>query len=212
MGWMNRTRQGMGDSAQQASDTPIARSHHLVVEELGDELLVYDLRQNRAHSLGASAARVWRACDGETSVDSLASKAGVDADTVARALTELSKCELLDGGAAQPTNGYTRRDAGVKVAKMGAALAAVPLIVSVAAPAAAMAVTVTEEFCQALTVQGHGCGECHKIGCCCCEPPGTTGSSVTKPCHADCITHPDCNIGVQPNCNGPTANCKLKGG
>src|SRR5829696_3089212 len=93
VGWINRIRPGTRDKmSRQVSDRPAARSEHLVVEELGDELLVYDLQLNRAHSLGDSAARVWRACDGKTMVDSLCAKTDLDADTVARALSELREC------------------------------------------------------------------------------------------------------------------------
>jgi hypothetical protein len=208
VGWKNRKRSVANDSSRTLSK-PLARNDELVVEELGDELLVYDLARDRAHSLGAVAARVWRASDGETSVESLSADLELDDETVARAVLELRECHLLDTGPAM-NDGVTRRDMGIRVAKLGAAAAAVPLIVSVAAPTAAQAVT--EAFCQGITATGHGCGECHKFGCCCCEPPGTDATSVTKPCHADCVTHPDCNIGTQPNCNGPTDNCKIQGG
>jgi hypothetical protein len=188
---------------------PLARSEDLVVEELGDELLIYDLSRDEAHSLGATAARVWKACDGKTKVAELGAQLGVDDETVADALVQLRTCSLLDDGP-DNENGFTRRALSLRAMKLGAAAATAPLIVSIVAPTAAMAVT--ESFCQKLTVTGHGCGECHKIGCCCCEPPGTTATSSTKPCHADCVTQPACNIGTQPNCNGPTANCKLQGG
>jgi len=193
---------------------PLARTGELAIEELGDELLVYDLKIDRAHSLGATVSRVWRACDGSTTIDDLSPALNLDPATVVRAIEELDSCELLDPGV--PGNGAgttTRRELGLKLAKVGAAAAVVPMIVSVSAATARQAGSPpTEAECQALTVIGHGCGECHKIGCCCCEPPGTTSTSSTKPCHADCVTQPDCNIGTQPNCNGPTANCKLKGG
>lgn len=185
---------------------PLARNDELVVEELGDELLVYDLTRNEAHSLGALAARVWKACDGKTSVDAISTQLGVDRDQVEEALSGLSTTHLLDEGPQTNGNGLTRRGLTLRAVKIGAAAATAPLIVSIAAPAAALAVT--EAFCQGISVSANGCGDCHKFGCCCCEPPGGT----TKPCHADCITHPDCNIGTQPNCNGSTANCKLQGG
>lgn len=188
---------------QTRSIPPLARNDELVVEELGDELLVYDLTRNEAHSLGALAARVWKACDGETSVDAISTKLGVSRDEVDEALAGLSTTHLLD----EPEqSGMTRRGLTLRAVKLGAAAAAAPLIVSIAAPTAAMAVT--EAFCAGISVSANGCGDCHKFGCCCCEPPGGT----TKPCHADCITSPDCNIGTQPNCNGSTANCKLHGG
>lgn len=188
---------------------PRARSDDLVVEELGDELLVYDLTNDRAHSLSATAARVWRACDGSTTVEDLGAGHDLDPDTVRRSLDELGTCALLDSGI--PSNGgATRRELTLRVAKVGAVAAAAPLIVSVLAPTPSQAATPpTEEFCQSINVTGHGCGECHKFGCCCCEPPGTTNSSVTKPCHADCAA-PDCNLAPAANCNGSTDNCKQK--
>jgi hypothetical protein len=203
VGWKTRQRSVAKDSSRTLIK-PLARADELVIEELGDELLVYDLVRDRAHSLGASAARVWRACDGETKVEGLSAKLDLDDETVARALLELRDCHLLDGEVVA-NGGVTRRDLGIKTAKLGAAAAAVPLIVSVVAPAAAQAVT--EAFCARLDT-GHGCGECHKFGCCCCEP--TNGA--TKSCHADCDTHPDCNNPPLTNCNGSTDNCKTPGG
>jgi hypothetical protein len=194
---------------------PLARDEGLVVEELGDELLVYDLTRDEAHCLGTVAARVWNACDGSTTVDSLSAQLSVDHETVVEALSGLRACHLLDEGPAAAT--ITRRGLTRRAVKIGAAAVAAPLIVSIAAPAAAMAVT--ESFCAKISVAtGHGCGECHKYGCCCCEPKGAGGqnsyatktgsSSSTKPCHADCHTNPACNVGVQANCNGNTANCQ----
>lgn len=195
---------------QTRTTPPLARTEALVVEELGDELLVYDLKRDEAHSLGAVAATVWKACDGETTVDQLASELGLGRDAVAEAVDGLSTCNLLDEGPeAEEASKLTRRGLSLKAVKLGAAATAAPLIVSIAAPTAAMAVT--EAFCQGIVVSRKGCGDCHKYGCCCCEPPGGVVPG-SKPCHADCITQPACNTGTQPNCNGPTANCKLKGG
>jgi len=43
---------------------PLARSADLIVDSVGDELLVYDSVSHRAHSLNSVGAAVWRACDG----------------------------------------------------------------------------------------------------------------------------------------------------
>jgi hypothetical protein len=138
---------------------------------------------------------------------------GLDHETVADAISGLRACHLLDEGPTAAT--MTRRGLTMRAVKIGGAAVAAPLIVSIAAPAAAMAVT--ESFCAKISVAtGHGCGDCHQYGCCCCEPKGAgqtspstlTVSSSTKPCHADCHTHPACNVGVQANCNGNTANCQ----
>ena len=51
---------------------PHARKEGLVVKELPDELLVYDLERHRAHCLNPTAALVWKHSDGQTSVEEIA--------------------------------------------------------------------------------------------------------------------------------------------
>lgn len=185
---------------------PLARTQGLVTEELGEELLVYDLDVDHAHCLGPTAARVWRRCDGRTASAEIAAELELHAAELDRALQELDRCELLVAPAIDK-GGLSRRDFGLRIVKAGAVAASVPLVISIAVPATAAA-TVTEEFCQAIIVAGQGCGECHQQGCCCCQPPG--GS--TKPCHASCLPAPSvCQPGGDntPNCNGPTSICKL---
>ena len=45
---------------------PRARSEGLVIEELADELLVYDLQRNKAHCLNSTAAKIWKKCNGRS--------------------------------------------------------------------------------------------------------------------------------------------------
>jgi hypothetical protein len=148
---------------------PRARSEELVVEELDDQLLVYDLRTDQAHALSADAARVWRCCDGETSVEALGASAGVELETTQRALAELESCGLLDSAPGRE-QGSTRREATVKLAKLGAAAASAPLIASIVAPAGAGAVVACEN------VRCSAANPCAGSGCCCCttfiECPG----------------------------------------
>jgi len=47
---------------------PQARHDELFVEEMDEELLVYDAKYQCAHRLNATAAWVWRRCDGQRSV------------------------------------------------------------------------------------------------------------------------------------------------
>jgi hypothetical protein len=116
---------------------PTARTAELLVEELGEELLIYDQRSDRVHCLSSAVCSVWRACDGETSVEQLASALNMESELVERALGELEGCDLLDADVA----GLTRREATTRLARMGAAAAAAPLIYSIAAPTPALAVT-----------------------------------------------------------------------
>ena len=82
---------------------PQARKDGLIVRELGEEVLVYDLERHRAYCLNPMAAWVWRHCDGRTSVEALARKMaeawGVPADGtwVEMALERLGRARLLVG-------------------------------------------------------------------------------------------------------------------
>ena len=44
---------------------PKTRSTQIFVQELPDELVVYDVERNEVHCLNGSAARVWALCDGK---------------------------------------------------------------------------------------------------------------------------------------------------
>lgn len=50
------------------AQNPVARQSGLVVQEMPEEVLVYDLETNKAHCLNQSAAFVWKSCDGKNSV------------------------------------------------------------------------------------------------------------------------------------------------
>ena len=55
---------------------PTGRAENLVVQEYGNDILVYDLVDHRALSLNETSARVWRACDGKKSVAEIAAEIG----------------------------------------------------------------------------------------------------------------------------------------
>lgn len=190
-----------------STDKPLARSDELVVEELGDELLVYDLTANRAHSLGVKAARVWRACDGKGTADAVSARSGLDADTTARALAELRACALLDGEPPVDSgNGMTRRQMTFKVAQVGATAAAVPLIWSIAGPIPEAAATPTPAQC--LLYVDKDCSNCKNIcGCCCC---GQAGGGGVEPSCKVCFTISGCPTFTLPG--GGTGKCSAKAG
>jgi hypothetical protein len=209
VGWNIRKRSvARQDATSLGSHKPLARSHGLVIEELGDELLVYDQLSDRAHCLGAKASTVWRACDGEKTVSALTAKTGLDAELVAQALVELRECKMLDGLPAGA--GMTRRDMTVRVAKLGAAAASVPLIVSVAAPVPAAAITPTPALCA--EYNANSCAACcNIIGCCCCceGGGGTTGPSCKL-----CYPTSTCADFICPSATPPQydSHCSCKGG
>ena len=50
---------------------PIARTKGLVIEELEDEILIYDTERHKAHCLNSTAAWTWELCDGRRSVEEI---------------------------------------------------------------------------------------------------------------------------------------------
>jgi hypothetical protein len=128
---------------------PVARQDGLVVRELPDETLVYDLRANKAHCLNRAAALVWRLCDGRTGLAELAAalreELGVpDGEAAARlALRQLSRRGLLERPAVEDgSDRMGRREALRKLAVLGA----LPLVMTVAAPHASSAFST--QLCQ----------------------------------------------------------------
>lgn len=125
------------------SQRPIARKSGLVVQEVPDEVLVYDLESNKAHCLNRSAAMVWKSCDGTNSVSEIAklveAQAGdkVSEDFVWLAIDQLNENNLLEAEVTVNLNGQSRREA---LRKIGiASMVAVPVIASLVAPQSALA-------------------------------------------------------------------------
>src|SRR6266446_5108594 len=84
-----------------ASLLPIARESGLAMEQVEDELLVYDLERDRAFCLNRTAALVWKQCNGRTSPAEIAKRlkkqmgASVDEKVIWYALDQLGRDRLL---------------------------------------------------------------------------------------------------------------------
>lgn len=126
---------------------PVARSNGLLVREVGDETLVYDLERHQAHCLNRTAALVLRNADGRRSVADIALAAAesgpaLDEDAVGLAIEKLSEVGLLEGRAApaRPEAWLSSpgRRAALRRAGVGAALLA-PVVTSVLVPTPAAA-------------------------------------------------------------------------
>ena len=142
---------------------PRARTDDLVIEEVDDELLVYDSTNKRGHCLSATAARVWRACDGYSDVSALSEALELDAEVVSQALDELDALELLDTQGMKVVqagsgngDGLTRRQLARRSATVGAGIAAAPLIYSINVSSAMALATVIPFQCQLFTTQSCG--------------------------------------------------------
>src|SRR5258708_18282547 len=124
---------------------PLARKEGLVIQELPDEVLVYDLDRDRAHCLNETAAFVWQRCDGRTSTVDIARSLGekvnapVDEKVVWFAIDQLGRNRLMASLPAPPQSvaGLNRREM-VRVLGIAAAVA-VPVVASIVAPTPAHA-------------------------------------------------------------------------
>ena len=90
----------MGSAAEAAR--PRARSADLVVEQLPEETLVYDLARHKAFCLGPRTAWVWRQCDGKTTVHEIAKRLArelrepVGEEVIWVALRRLARAHLVE--------------------------------------------------------------------------------------------------------------------
>lgn len=127
------------------SQFPTARTNGLVVQEVPEEVLVYDLESDKAHCLNQTAAMVWKACDGKTSVPEIAGIIGsqtgnaVSDDLVWLAIDQLSEHRLLETEVRSHYAGESRRQVLKKIGL--ASMIALPIIASLAAPKSVLAST-----------------------------------------------------------------------
>lgn len=183
---------------------PAARSDALLSEQVGDEIVVYDLQSKDVHCLSPLAAAVHAHCDGGTPIPRIAELAGerlgkpVSIDEVTVAVEQLEERALLEAPplVLREGNGVSRRDLMKKSAMVGAVAFAAPLITSIAAPTAAMAASKIPS----------GCGGCGKNSDCtsnhCCQ------NNAGKQCNSGCCVNHD-NSCHFCNCVGTVCNCTV---
>lgn len=79
--------------------SPMARTEDILVESLGDEVLIYDLRTHEATCLNASAALVWDLCDSQRTIADILDEVGnaeVTEHHIADLLDQLRDKNLLE--------------------------------------------------------------------------------------------------------------------
>lgn len=155
---------------------PRARSEGIISEEVGDELVTYDQATQTAHALSKDAVSVWRRCDGHSSVEDIARRAGLERARVAQALDELSGAGLVEA-----PQGISRRALYKRTAKLGAAALSAPLIYSVAIRPASAAASVT-------------------CGTNACAAEAGTAEQAQANASAQCSTAPFCTSTSTCNC------------
>ena len=121
---------------------PRARSSRLVMRDVGDELLVYDLERHKAYCLNSLARQVFRHCDGATRIQDMAVRIGnalgmpVDEQSVRLGLLRLEKAHLLENPL-ELTPRASRREALRTLGR--AAMVVAPLVTAISVPTSAQA-------------------------------------------------------------------------
>lgn len=125
---------------------PLAQKTDLTIENLGSEMIVYDHKRKRIHSLNRSTSFIWQRCDGRTKIEDIAAdlpEIGLpaDLDIVRRALKQLARTHLLSNESAFTDSSLPSRRTLVRRLGLAAGSAAtlLPAIRSIVAPTPAMA-------------------------------------------------------------------------
>jgi len=142
---------------------PEARREGIIIKELEDEVLIYDVERDKAHCLNPLAAKIWRHCDGGATPNEIAASLSheqgslVDEKVVWLGLEELRRANLLTKPCAEAmwprVMSMSRREA-VRRIGLGAAIA-LPLVASMTAPTAVEAAVSCKGRCVLCTT-----GEC----------------------------------------------------
>lgn len=179
---------------------PFARFENIVVQELKDEILICDTKNNQVFCLNSTAGEVWKLCDGHTEVKAMAQilsrklKANVSEEMILFSLTELAKHNLLikKSYVEDSFSGFSRREV-IKRIGLGSMIA-LPLISSVVMPRAIHAASscIDDSEC----VSGECCNTLNNA----CVTSGENGCVCTRNrnCNSSCCT---VNTGV---CSDPT--------
>lgn len=145
---------------------PIAREKDLVVQDLPEETLVYDLERHKAHCLNRTAAAVWRLCNGRRDEVAMARQlakqlgAAIGEDVVRLALWDLGRAHLLQ----EPVAADPRLSRRRVIQRLGQAVA-LPLVVSIVSPTAAQAATC--RLSQPISPAACNSSNPNALGCCC---------------------------------------------
>ena len=127
--------------------TPKIRTTRLLVEELVDELLIYDVDRNEVHCLNGPAVQIWKLCDGERTVSEIATALNTDLDheqaetLVWSAVEQFAEKHLLEVTEDEPIAAARPQDLSRRqmLLRLGIVVAALPLVDSIVSPEAALA-------------------------------------------------------------------------
>ena len=161
---------------------------NLLVQNLNDEVLIYDKGTNKSYCLNSTARTVFNACDGKKTFADL----NLPEEIIYLSLDKLKKSNLIASDYVSPFTGINRREV---IRKAGlASMIALPIISSLVAPIAAGAQSVAA--CTTGISQGQGTclsgQRCVGGSCSACiisgasVPGGCTVTTVARCCSSAC--------------------------
>jgi hypothetical protein len=146
---------GKMNKKKSPAETPQAIWENIVTQELGDELLIYDLSSHKAMNLNEPVAYIWNLCDGKRTISEIKESASRKLNTplhdeyIFLTLNELNRHNLLvkndsfDAGSGYLIGNLSRREA---IRKIGlTTVVALPIITALVAPTAADAQSATSK-------------------------------------------------------------------
>lgn len=167
---------------------PLARRNEIVTQEMGDEVLIYDLKSDKAFALNSTSSAIWQYCDGKNSISDIAQKMSVELkesvseDLVWLALEGLKKEKLIENEneLTSPFVGISRRQV---IRQIGTtSLIALPIIGALVAPLAIHAQSAgcsTGASGRALNCPCTAISQCQPPSSrCCLSSPGAPGNQT----------------------------------
>lgn len=180
-----------------SKNNPLSRKEDIVVQELDGEVLIYDLRANKAFCLNETSALIWQACDGDKDVPQLSEfvakrlNSKANEDLVWLALDQLKKEKLIDNMPVSDGRfaGMSRREVIKKVAV--GSMIAIPIVSGLVAPPAYAQGSTCGTTCQCSGGSNTRGNACHTNGggtpcpstpsnCLTCEAINSTPNSAGR--------------------------------
>jgi len=177
----------------------LRRTKDIVVHEIEGEVLLYDLKTDKAYCLNRTSAAVWNLCDGSRTnevISDLLEKEGVSGSSpelVEFALYQLKSEGLLADAEEDPVHAFDRRELARRAGIT--AVAALPFITSlvVPMPAAAQSGACGPTAGQTCTCSdkvrnfGIPCPSSTCTGGCACTPPFVNCNGGGHFCQGTCV-------------------------
>ena len=126
-----------------SKSNPFARNRNVVIQNLSNEILIYDLTENKLFCLNETVAMVWQECDGTNDIISIHAKLEMERrqkipqEMIVLAIDQLKKNGLLAEVVSESLSATSRREMIRKVAL--ATAIALPVISQMVAPMPASA-------------------------------------------------------------------------